>query len=355
MIDKMISSGHYPPILLLFGEEELLVEEAAKQLFDAASSTDATGMNCEMVDGDGMSLDAVLSIARSFPMMSERRVLWVKHFDKVQASRPRKGKDLMEAYIDAPTPSTFLLLTADLPKAAGISASMKSSKAAATRKINTLKYPFDVLVSKGAFGEYPRMRESDVVSWLIDRASRNNVTLSSSVAQFLVARTSGSLRELSMELDKLLTYLADKHEITEEDIIEVIGSGRSYNVFELQRAIGNRNLSQAITIVTKMLEAERQELLILTMLTRFFTSLFKLADCAGMTDRGAIAKEAGIPAFAVSDHLSMLDRLGIRTVERALSEIRAAELLLKSTSRDPLMVLEIMLVKVIGSPQGGAL
>jgi len=353
MIKDMISKGAFPPVLLLFGEEDLLVDEAARELYAAAASTDATGMNCEVIDGDGVTLDAVLSIARSFPMMSDRRVLWVKHADKIQATKAKKGRDLMETYMESPTESTFLLLTADLPKAAGIGASMSKSKSAASRKINALKYPFDVIISKGAFAEYPRMRESDMVSWLMDRARSNSIELSASAAQFLVARTGGSLRELALELDKVMAFLDDRKHATEEDIVQVTGSGRAYNVFELQKAIGNRNLPQAVTIVTKMLEAERQELLIITMLTRFFMSLFKLADCAGMTDRSEIARVAGLPPFAVSDNLAVLDRLGIRTVETALRELRIAEATLKSSSRDPLLVMEIMLARTLGQGAGG--
>ena len=351
MIDDLIKSGKYPPVLLLFGEEDLLVNEAAKQLYDAAAKDDTTGMNCEVVDGDGMALDGILSIARSFPMMSDRRVLWVRNFDKASASKPRKkGTDMMEAYLDDPTETTFLLLTANVLKAAGLSAALKRNKTSGQRKIKTLKYPFDVIIGKGAWGEYPRMRESDVVSWLLDRAASRDIKVSAQAAEYLVARCGTSLRELSTELDKLATYLGDKKEAHESDIVNVVGSGREFNVFELQKAIGNRNLPAAVTIVSKMLEAERQEMLILTMLTRYFTALMKLADCAGMTDRNEIAKTAGIPAFAVSDHLSVLDRLGARTVENALFEIRTAEATLKSSSSDALLVLETMITRIL-TPQ----
>jgi DNA polymerase III subunit delta len=352
MIDKMIKEDRYPPVVLLFGEEEFLVEEDARRLFEAAASTDSTGMNSEIMDGEGMTLDAVLSIARSFPMMSERRVLWIRHFDKVQAVRRKKGTDLMEAYLDSPMESSFIILTADVPKAAGISGSLKKSASAATRKLNTLKYPFDILFRKGAFGEYPQMRESDMTSWLMDRASRSGLSIPHQAAQLMVVRCAGSLRALSQELEKLLAYLDGRKDATADDIIAIVGNERQYNVFELQRALGRRDLAMAVTITTRMLESDRQELLILTMLSRFFMSLFRLADCRQLTDRAAIAREAGIPAFAVADHLTMLDNLGIGTVERALNEIRNAERQLKSTSLDAQIVLSSMLARMMSMPTG---
>ncbi len=348
MIDKILKSGAFPPVLLLFGEEDLLVQEQARALYDAAAAQDTTGMNSEIVDGDGMTLDAVLGIARSFPMMSERRVLWVRRFDAVSATKGKKGADLMEAYLNDPTPSTFLLLTADIPKAKDLGKAIQKSKDGGKRKFAAQKYPFNTLFAKAAWVEYPRMSPTQTASWLIDRAKDRGLTMPPGVAEFLVARSGQTLRELALELDKVVTFMGDgEAAVTEEAVLAVVGAGKQYNVFELQKAIGRRDMQQAVTIVTKMLEVDRQEMLILTMLTRYFLSLFRLIDARALSDQYAIAKAAGIPPFAVSEHLDMLDRLGPRMVERGLRELRDAESILKSRSSDALLVLETMLVRIL--------
>lgn len=347
MIDQILKSGVFPPVLLLFGEEDLLVQEQAQRLYDASAAQDATGMNCEIVDGDGMTLDAVLGIARSFPMMSDRRVLWVRRFEAVSATKGKKGADLMEAYLKDPTASTFLLLTADIPKANDLGKAIQKSKDGGKRKFAAQKYPFNTLFAKGAWVEYPRMSSTQTASWLIDRTKERGLTMPPTVAEFLVARSGRTLRELALELDKVVTFLGNDTNITEEAVLSVVGAGKEYNVFELQKAVGRRDLAQSVTIVTKMLEVDRQEMLILAMLTRFFLSLFRLIDARAMSDQYAISKAAGIPPFAVADHLQMLDHLGARTVERGLRELRDAEATLKSRSVDAQMVLETMLVRIL--------
>jgi len=348
MIEPILKSGKFPPVILLFGAEDMLVEETASKLYEKAAETDTTGMNTEVLDGDGLTLDAVLSVARSFPMMSERRVVWVKRFDKVSTTKEKKGKDRLAEYLAEPMPSTILILSASVPAADGISTAMQRNKATAERKIKAMKHPFGTLLSTTSWVEFPRMKEAQLVTYLTKRAAERGLTIPQGVAEFMVARSGTSLRELSMELDKLATFLGDRTAATETDVLEVVGSGREYNVYELQNAIGQRNKASAMTIITRMMETDRQEMLILTMLTRYFMALYRLVDAASLSDRSEIARIAGIPPFTVTDHLDALQRLGPRFIDRGLREIRRAEATLKSTSNDGLLILQVMISRMFG-------
>lgn len=347
MIEKIIQSRKFPPVLLLFGEEELLVYEAATAVFDAARLQDEAGMSTDVLDGEGMTLDAIISLARSFPMMSERRTVWIRRFDKVSASKQKSN--VMTSYMAQPMESTVLIFTASIPTAAGIGAQVSKNAATAQRKIKGLKYPFDVLLQTATWLEFPAMKSSQVVSWLQKRAGHYNTSISSQLCEYLVAKHGTSLRELDLELEKLATFVGDRAEITEDDIVTVVGGTRAYSVFELQRAIGQANLASASTILDGMLNNDRQELLIIAMLTHYFTTLFKLIDAKSLGSSNAIASVVGLPPFAVGDHLDALQRIGPRQVEIALHELRRAESLIKSSSADPRSLLQTVLLSIIPS------
>jgi DNA polymerase-3 subunit delta len=346
MIDSILKKGTFPPVLLLFGEEDLLVEESAKQLFDAASQLDPSGMNSEIIDGDGIAIDAILSTARSFPMLSERRVLWVKHFDKVHTPRERKGVDKLTEYLSDPMASTIMILTASIPSASGLHASMKKNEAAAKKKITSMKYPTNVLLSKTSWIEFPHMREAQVASWLTKRASERGLKITSAVTESLIAQTGVSLRDLDMEISKLSEFMGGRDVVTQDDVLEVVGTGRQYNVFELQRSIGRRDMALAMKIMMKMLESSPQELLIITMLTRYFLSLFKIVECRSLSSNAEIARIAGIPLFAVGEYLSAADHLGANMIDRALFELRRAESEIKSSSTNSAITLQTMFVRL---------
>lgn len=330
----MIAKGVFPPVLLMYGEEEFLIDQAAQQLFTAAASTDITGMNSDMLDGEDISLDALLSIARSYPMMSDRRVLWVKRFDKISVGREgKKGDHPLTAYVKAPLEQTFLLLTAIMPP---------------IKNKSTAKFPWNVLLQHASFIEYPRMREHQVSAWVRDTVRTQGRTIAQEAADYLVARVGTSLRDLNMEIQKVGIYLGERTDITIDDVNEIAGAGKAYTVFELQKAIGRRDVGAAMTICTRMMEAERVDMLIITMLTRYFTTLFRLCDVRGTTtDNGEIARTVGIPPYFVGEYLDVLNRYHPLQIEQALSALASADASIKSSSTDPLTILQSMLVRIM--------
>lgn len=352
MIETFIRTGQYPSVLLFFGEEDLLVEEAAQQVFQAACDQDVSKMSTDLLDGEGFTLDAILSLARSFPMMSERRTLWVRRFEKVSGGK-QKNVNAMSAYLANPMATTVLILSASLPSAAGIGALLQKNAAAAQRKIKALKYPFDVILTSATWQEYPAMKSSHVVPWIQKRAVALGMSLDPSLCDYLVAKHGTSLRELHMELDKLATFVGSSRQVTEDDIVQVVGESRAYSVFELQRAVGQGNLAQATIIIDRMLTANSQELLVIAMLTRYFTTLFKLIDARTLSGNNAIASAVGIPPFAVGEHIDALQRLGPQVVERAIHQLRYAESIIKSTATDPRILLQTVLLSILSPVVSG--
>lgn len=343
MKTSVLTATPPPPALLLFGAEDLLVEEAATGFFNRFIAEDATGMNCEILDGDSITTDALISIARSFPMMGERRVIWVRHAEKLSSV---KGADPLTAYLKEPSSTTVLLFTGTFSSAQDLGRAIEKNPAAAKKKIASMKFPANVLLQHAPWMEYPAMKPSQVVSWLMDRAQQRQMSITPAAAEYLAERHSSSLREVALEFDKLTMYLGDRTAITEQDVLDVVGGNRTYNVFELRNAFGRRDVPTMITIINRLLEAERQELLILTILSRYVHTLFQLVDVQQTGSRTELASSIGIPSYALSEHLDAVDRLGARTIEQALHEIRAAERLIKSSSTDPLVVLERMISRI---------
>lgn len=339
MVENILKTNQFPPALLLFGEEELLVEQTALQLFEAAKLLDPTQMNVDVLDADTTSVDAVLSIAKSFPMMSDKRIIWVKHAEKLTGTKDKKN-DPIAQYLANPMNETFMLFTASIQSLDGISSAMKRNATTAKRKLSAIKYPLGSIIQYAPWVEYPKLKESQLVSWLVQQCKAASLTINQDAAEFMVLRAGTSLRDLQTELQKVQTYVGNAKNISQEDVLEVVGSGKVYNVFELQRAIGMADLQKSMLILTKMLSTEPQEMLILAMLTRWFLQLFQLIDCKHLTDRTEIVSRTGIQPFAVGDMITVCDKLGVRRIERALTILQQTEATLKSTSTDSLLVMQ---------------
>ncbi len=355
-IAHIIASKKFPPILLIFGEEEFLVDEAFHSLIDAAVSTEQDRFDLEIVDGETASVEAVVSMASAFPLIGAKRVVAVKNFESLfsgRISKKEKNSSPFVKYLESPTETTFLLLQANAKdlKINGLSQKLANPKQQeqAKKMISTLKFPFDALIQLGSWIEFSKIHERDIPSWAAKRLREYEKEITPEAISILAANTGSSLRDLNNEIEKLLNYIQCKRRITHDDVASVVGASKVYNIFELQKAVGEQNLQRSLTILANMLDAERQEILIVTMLTRYFMLLFKLVEASQITKNNfTLAQTMGISAFFVPEYLDALQRYSPSKIESALFALSDADITLKSTSEPPQTVLQKMLVEIIG-------
>ncbi len=135
-----------------------------------------------------------------------------------------------------PSESTFLILQADHSSLNGLSKN-------ANKKLN---FPFDILIEKYPWFEFAKVWPSEYPKWIENRVQSLGMKISPQATELLISRAGDSLRSLANELNKLHIYLEHKDIISLEDVIEVTGSSKESTVFDLQKAVGNKNLTLSI-------------------------------------------------------------------------------------------------------------
>jgi DNA polymerase-3 subunit delta len=346
MIDSLFDKGQPPAIAVFFGEEDFLVEAAARALFERLAAADSSGMNADIVDGDSTSIDAVVSMARAYPMMTDHRVVWVRRFDSMTVKKDRKGRDPLSAYLADPPKHSTLIITGTFDAAHGMGAAMKRNAAATQKKIAAMRFPVGALLQHTSWIEFPRLRDNQVGPWLTKHCRELGNTITDEAIELLKVRIGSSLRELAIEIDKVRTYLQDGAPITEQAVSDVVGSEKSATIFELQKAIAKRNIVDAQRIIHAMLATSRQEMLIVNSLARFFVSSFMIADLHGSTDPATMAQRVGIPSFALNDYIDAVQAYGAVGLERAIVALADADSQLKSTGADGLTILQSMVASL---------
>ncbi len=352
-VASVIKSKKFPPILLMFGEEEFLLDEAYTLLVAAATDDDSmAAFNFDTFDGSELTPDALVEMASAFPMMAERRVVVVKHFDKMNISRAKDAekKSPLTRYFANPSPTTFLLLLASVPDLNGLKSAMSNSKQQekAQKKLKAAKFPYNILLDKCEWMEFPKLYERDMPSWVANRFKSLKREIMPDACELLVAQSGESLRDLHNEIQKIITFVPDKPRITRDDIATLIGASKTYNIFELQKSVGAGKLPEAIEIMRRMLAVDRQELLIITMLTRYFLILWKLTDAVQITrNQYELGKSVEISPFFVPEYMAALQIYSPARIERSFFALREADVAVKS-SESADIVLQKMLVKIIG-------
>ncbi|MFP4527894.1 MAG: DNA polymerase III subunit delta [Candidatus Kapaibacterium sp.] len=347
--DRLIASDKLPSVLLIFGEEDFLVEEAYRRVVDKAVRNEQDRFNTDMLSGEETTIEAVVDIARSYPMMSDRRVVVVKNFDKLFSGRTSK-KNIDDhpfaKYLAAPPDATFMLLLGAPDSLKGFTASQKKKRGA--KKAADQKFPFNILLERYKWIEYGKIYESDFPAWAESRIKSHGKKIRPEAVELLIGQSGQTLRDINNEIEKIIINIGDKSVIDADDVAQVVGASRKFNVFELQNAISARSAEKATLILENMLAHERQEMLIITMLTRYFTALWKLMELAGReTNQYNLARQAGISFYFLAEYQKALRNYRPAELDNAFTALRRADRELKTSSGSNIYIMQKMLLSII--------
>ena len=209
-----ISSNQLKPVYYLFGEEEFYLDQLLDK-FSEVLPVHERDFNFDLLYGQDLTLGKVISIAKSYPMMAERRVLIVRNF--LQAGKG--GDDLQNFihYLEHPNP-TCLLVLFDTGKPA---ANTNLGKALAKNK-NVGYHQFESLA------DY--LIPDWVIAWV---QSHHKKQIAPAAAQLLAQFVGNNLQLLSTEIDKVCTFVDTSDSVSEADVKKIIGSYREYTAIEL--------------------------------------------------------------------------------------------------------------------------
>ena len=119
--------------------------------------------------------------------------------------------------------------------------------------------PFIDLKKSDIVFAFNPLYDNQVPAWISERCRILGKDVDLEACRLLHAYVGNSLRAIQNELDKLFTYLGERTRVTPEDVADVVGVTRGFTVFDLQNAIGKKNLEEALRIDAGPSEPGRKE------------------------------------------------------------------------------------------------
>jgi DNA polymerase-3 subunit delta len=315
-----LAQRRFAPVYLFYGEEDFLAEQATDLIIDSVMSAEQQGFNLDVVYGSDADTRDILSHASSFPMMADRRVVVVRELDKLA------NKELLSSYLEHPSPSTCLVL--------------HSGKPDFRRKPYVTAKRFATVI------RCEPIREHQIASWIGKRVTQQGRKIDAEAVKILAAYVGTSLREIQNELDKLYIFVGEKQAIVSDDIRAVVGVSKEYNIFELQNAIGVKNLARSTEILSRMMDLGESPILIIILLTRYFTTLWKLHD---LRRRGSteLASAIGVNPYYLKDYVAATGSYSVAELEHSFEVLATADEQMKSAPTDPSQVMQNLLIHLL--------
>jgi DNA polymerase-3 subunit delta len=138
---------------------------------------------------------------------------------------------------------------------------------------------------------------------------------------------------LTNEIDKLTIALSAGTAISVEQVMNQVGVSKEYNIFELQKAILNRDALMATKIVNYYVGNTKKNPIIpaVAFLYSFFSKLLMVTQASDKSEKG-IASELKMSPYAVRDYTMALRQYSLPKIMDNISCLKEADLKLKGVN-----------------------
>jgi DNA polymerase-3 subunit delta len=282
-----IKGGKYAPVYFLQGEESFYIDLIADHIEKHALSEAEKGFNQVVLYGKDVTMAAILTNARRFPMMAERQVVIVKEAQDIQDLNRESGSKLLLDYLGRKVPSTVLVFchkhkTLDKRKELG-------------KKIDQLTVALNT----------KKLYDNQLPEFVNEYTAERKIPIEDQAIRALCEFVGNDLHRLANEIDKLIISLQPGEAITANHVMSQVGVSKEYNIFELQRAI----LQRDHVLANKMAASQ----------------------VGDKSDKG-IASELKVSPYAARDYSSALRVFQTPKIIDIISSLKEADLKLKGVN-----------------------
>ncbi|MBT3214322.1 MAG: DNA polymerase III subunit delta [Deltaproteobacteria bacterium] len=245
-------------ICLIYGNQQLLVEETTNSLIDQRLEGREHEWSLERFNAQEMlkpsgdsaknCVDDFLISCETLPMLSDRKVIQLDNFELIKKAVKKNDNSaaarLFEAVqniINKPPESLWFIFTSP-----------------AMREQDFSKPLFRSIKQGGRIQKFVAYDNSSPFNWVVQRGEKKGLPLSADAARLMINIVGNDLTDLDHELEKLSLYLSGAP-ITEELIKEHIRGHKHFSVFRMTEALSRKELLPALEILDQQLQAAPRE------------------------------------------------------------------------------------------------
>jgi len=294
----------YSPVYFLEGEEPFFMDQISHFILENVLTEEEKGFNQSIFYGKDLSIDSIMTAAKRFPMMAERQVVVIR-----EAQNIRNIEDLA-SYAENPMRSTLLVINYKY------------------KSIDKRKRLYKGLQKNGVYFESKPLYDNQVPAWISKYLKEKNLGIDPRAAQMIADYIGSDLQRIVNELDKVTISLVPGTSVMPEDVERNIGISKDFNFFELQKALGNREILKSNRIINYFIDNEKQNSLtsIIGNLATYFRKLLIYHSIENKTDRGAMAQKLGVNPFFINDYISASKNYSLDKAVNIISMMREYDL-----------------------------
>ena len=305
---------------MLCGEEAYLKVQYKNKLLKALNPDDDT-MNFNHYEGRNIDVKELIDLCETMPFFADRRVVLLEDTGFFK----NKCDELADYMKELPDYLCLVFVEDEVDKRSKMYKAVKSC---------------------GRIGEFARQDEKTLMQWAAGILKREGKNITQRDMELLLTMTGIDMGNLRMELEKLITYTGDRNVVTRADIQEVCTTQTQNKIFDMVRAVTEKNQKRALDLYYDLLTLKEPPMRILFLLAKQFRQLLLVKE---YTEEGVaqpeMASRLGVPSFVVRNIASCARSYRISELRQAVTDFVDAEEAVKTGRLQDVLSVELLIVK----------
>ena len=310
------------PLYFIMGQEVFLIKESLRKIQSHILPPESLDFNYEVFCCGEVEMERVYEAVETLPVFSKQRVVVCEEAHRLKESDWKTLKPL----IKNPVETCVLVFVSSNPDK--------------RKKVIKELISFCEVISANT------PKEAEWSRWLKWMAEKEELSFSDSAAALIREYACYDLMHLETEVKKLKNLLGSKKNISAEDILNVLPRVRPENIFDLSKAIGQKNLSSALVCLARLLEDNHNEVGVLSLISRHIRILARVKEGVkkGHTEQ-TLCNKTGVPRFFIRDYIKESNLWTSQKLFSTIEILKATDKALKSSPVSAHIWLENFIIK----------
>jgi DNA polymerase-3 subunit delta len=319
-IQADIKSGNFKQAYLLYGEEAYLKQQYKHNL-EKALNPDGDTMNFSHYEGKGIDVKQLIDLCETMPFFADRRVVLLEDTGFFK----NKSEELADYMKELPDYLCMVFVETEVDKRNRMYKAVKAC---------------------GTIAEFARQDEKTLMRWAAGILGKAGKKITQRDMELLLTKTGTDMGNLRMELEKLICYTEGRDVVTAEDIEEICTTQTTNRIFDMVRAVTEKNQKRALDLYYDLLTLKEPPMRILFLLAKQYRQLLQVKQFveAGLA-QPEMASKLGVPSFAVRNIASCARAYTISELEQAVKDFVDAEESVKTGRLEDKLSVELLIIK----------
>ncbi|MAR40883.1 MAG: DNA polymerase III subunit delta [Flammeovirgaceae bacterium] len=316
-IIKNLSEDKFSKIYLLMGEETFFIKKICQFFENNFIEDQNKSFNQEIFYGRDISIENIISSCKSFPMMSDKKLVIIKEAQELDIFKRNNDKknELLINYLSNVNPSTtliFCLNNKTLDKRGKLFKSFNESSC--------------ILDSSSKDN---KIYDNQLPKWIESEVMKKKYSISNDALLILTENIGNDLEKIDNALNKIYSNIESKN-ISKDDILNLVGINREYNLFEFQDSLIDRNSLKCGKIMNYFTSNEKkfpiQQLIIY--MYGFYSKLL-VVKSKNLSNPDTISSEISVHPYVARSYARAIQNYTLNELFMIISFIKELDLVSK--------------------------